>query len=96
MAAQAAYPHAELQSKSADQMQEMFWQKGINWNDYPAGCKRGRTVVKKTRRVTVEYTHRQTGERQTVEVERAFWEVEAPPVFTQNRAYLAERIPRYE
>ncbi len=73
----------------------MLWQKGINWNDYPDGCKRGRMVVKKVRRATVEYTHRRTGEVQTVEVERTVRQVEAPPVFTRDRAYLSALIPKY-
>jgi tRNA(His) 5'-end guanylyltransferase len=95
MAAQAVYSHAELLGKSTDRMQEMLWQKGSNWNDYPDGCKRGRVVVKKARQGIVEYTHRRTGAVQTAEVERMVWEVEAPPVFTRERTYLSALIPRY-
>jgi tRNA(His) 5'-end guanylyltransferase len=95
MAAQSVCSHHELQGKSSDELQEILWQHGINWNDYPEGFKRGRIVVKKARRETVTFTHRKTGEQETVEAERHFWEAEAPPVFTRDRAYLAALIPRY-
>lgn len=43
MAAQAYFSHNQLQGKSSSVMQEMlFSQQGINFNDYPAGFKRGR------------------------------------------------------
>jgi tRNA(His) guanylyltransferase len=41
MAAQSVYSHKELMNKSSDQMQEMLFQKGINWNNYPDFFKRG-------------------------------------------------------
>lgn len=41
MAAQALYSHNQLYEKNNDQMQDMLFQKGINWNDYPARFKRG-------------------------------------------------------
>lgn len=51
MAASHYYSHAELQGKNGAEKQEMLFQKGVNWNDYPAFFKRGtylqrRTVVK--------------------------------------------------
>lgn len=50
MAAQSVYSHKQLQNKNGSEMQEMLWQKGINFNDYPAFFKRGTFV----RRITVE------------------------------------------
>jgi tRNA(His) guanylyltransferase len=41
MAAQALYSHKQLHQKNTSEMQEMLWQKGINWQDYPARFKRG-------------------------------------------------------
>ena len=41
MAARSVYSHRELEGKRGSEMQEMLWQKGINWNDYPAFFKRG-------------------------------------------------------
>jgi tRNA(His) guanylyltransferase len=44
--AQSLYSHTELKGKNGSDMQEMCWQKGKNWNDLPAGLKRGRFIVK--------------------------------------------------
>ena len=45
MAAQANFSHKQLQGKSCSECQEMlFSEKGINWNDYPARCKRGSVI----------------------------------------------------
>ncbi len=41
MAARHYYSHKELYGKSCSEMQEMLFQKGVNWNDYPAFFKRG-------------------------------------------------------
>ena len=46
MAASSCYSHKELQNRSGDEMQEMLFQKGINWNDYPPFFKRGTFVQK--------------------------------------------------
>lgn len=51
MAAQAFYSHKELMGKNGSQKQEMLFQKGINWNDYPSFFKRG-TYVQRKRVVT--------------------------------------------
>lgn len=44
MAAQSLYSHKELQGKSGSEMQEMLFQKSVNWNDYPRFFKRGTYV----------------------------------------------------
>jgi tRNA(His) 5'-end guanylyltransferase len=49
MVAQSLYSHKQLQNKSSKQMQEMIFQKDINWNDYPANHKRG-TYVRRVQR----------------------------------------------
>jgi tRNA(His) 5'-end guanylyltransferase len=41
MAGQSVYSHKELQHKHSGEIQEMLFQKGINWNDYPSFFKRG-------------------------------------------------------
>jgi tRNA(His) guanylyltransferase len=52
MAASSLYSHRELQGKSGAEKQEMLFQKGVNFNDYPAFFKRGTWV----KRVAVERT----------------------------------------
>lgn len=41
MAAQSVYSPKQLHGKDGGMMQEMLFQKGINFNDYPYECKRG-------------------------------------------------------
>jgi tRNA(His) 5'-end guanylyltransferase len=51
MAAQVFYSHSELMGKNSSDKQEMLFQKGINWNDYPDFFKRG-TYVQRRRILT--------------------------------------------
>jgi len=46
--AQSLYSHKELENKNSNQQQELIFQKGVNWNDFSAGEKRGRFIVKNT------------------------------------------------
>lgn len=46
MAAQSVYSHKQLLGKSQKEMQELLFQKGINWNDYPATFKRGQGIFR--------------------------------------------------
>jgi tRNA(His) 5'-end guanylyltransferase len=48
MAAMEYYSHKELFKKSGKEKQEMLFQKGINWNDYPVHFKRGTYVRRET------------------------------------------------
>lgn len=44
--AQSLYSHNELMKKNQSDMQEMIFQKGFNWNDFPEKQKRGRLIMK--------------------------------------------------
>lgn len=46
MAARTYYSHKDLIDKNGSEMQEMLYQKGINWNDYPQAFRRGAYVQK--------------------------------------------------
>lgn len=46
MLAQSLYSHSELHGKNGDEMQELCFQKGHNWNDLHWSKKRGSTVMK--------------------------------------------------
>ena len=93
MAAHALYLPPELHGKSASDLQEMLWRRGVNWNDYPAGSKRGRMIVRTPCESERTFTHGATGQTETIRVERHRWQAEAPPVFTQDRDYLVRLIP---
>lgn len=82
MAAQAKFSHKQLHGVNTAQMQEMLWSEhGINWNDYPAGFKRGRVVRR----------HRDVEDDLTV---THHWLAEPAPIFTaEARGFLAQQIP---
>jgi len=48
MAAGAYYSERELDGKHAGQKQEMLWQHGVNWNDFPTFFKRGTYLQRRT------------------------------------------------
>lgn len=48
MAASALFSHKKLHKKNGDEMQEMMFGEGVNFNDYPARFKRGTFVLRRT------------------------------------------------
>lgn len=80
--AQSLYSTKQLNGKNVCEQQEMIFQKGQNWNDFHVGCKRGRIIVKEL--------YNKDG------VERSRWGSYDPPVFTENREYMANIIPNME
>jgi len=89
MAAQAQFSHKELMGKSCNQMQEMLFNKGINWNDYPVRFKRGRAIVRETVTEDVMFEDKRTGEKVVApNVERSSWVGVDPPIFTQDRTFV--------
>lgn len=90
MAAQALYSHKELNQKNSSELQEMIFQKGTNWNDYPVGFKRGRMILKeKSEMVEIKFSSSEM-------VERTRWGVFEPPIFTQDKGYILTRLPRID
>jgi tRNA(His) 5'-end guanylyltransferase len=75
--AQSLYSHKELNSKKTNEMQEMIFQKGINWNDYNFRKKRGAVIGK----VEVEVDGGAIRNR---------WEVVDTPIFTQDREFFSK------
>lgn len=44
--ARSLYSHKELENKNCNELQELCFKKGKNWNDLPSYLKRGRCVIK--------------------------------------------------
>lgn len=84
---QAHFSHGELQKKTCNEVQEMLWQlRNINWNDFPADCKRGACCYRTDKLVTME-DPRNPGKE--IEVRRRVWTIDQePPIFTQEREYV--------
>lgn len=95
MAAQAHFSHKRLHGVSSGGMQELLWSEaGVNWNDYPEGCKRGRVTVRHTGERPVEYVDKRSGETVSTTAVRSWWETDAAPHFTtEPGSWLAERVP---
>ena len=54
MAASCYYSHKALMGKTGSEKQEMLFQKGINWNDYPVQYKRGTYIMR--RKMEIPFT----------------------------------------
>lgn len=80
MLAQAHFSHSELHKKNTSQLQEMLWQKGINFNDMPIEFKRGVCCFKRV----VERNG----------ATRSEWYIDKQcPIFTQDREYIERVLP---
>ena len=95
MAAQAHFSHRQLHGVSTAGMQELLWNEaGINWNDYPDACKRGRLTTRQTGEQPVTYVDGRTNETVTTTAMRSSWTTVAAPQFTlQPGGPLASMIP---
>jgi tRNA(His) guanylyltransferase len=98
--AQSLYSHKELNGKKTDEMQEMIFQKGINWNDYTPRERRG-SVIRKTEHKFVRKEANATVSEKTVVIPesaiytRMKWEADPEtPIFSQNKGYLRWLMPK--
>lgn len=89
MLARSLYSHKECTDKNNSELQEMIFQKGINWNDCPIPQKRGRCIVK----VSAPHTALNPKTGQYVTSERTKWVVDNEiPIFTVDRNYIDKYI----
>lgn len=89
MLARTLYSHRQCENKNNSELQEMIFQKGINWNDCPTSQKRGRCLVKKN----IEKFAQNQFNSQWEKVIRSSWEVDNEiPVFSQDRNYIGQYV----
>lgn len=95
MAAQSMFSHKALHGKSGNEMQEMMFQKGTNWNDYPVRFKRGGFVKRETYKVDVKTENKNIPDWVVIpeNVERTRWAIVEPPIFTQDKEFTYSCIP---
>jgi tRNA(His) guanylyltransferase len=95
MAAQAQFSPGQLHGVNAGRMQELLWsERGINWNDYPDGAKRGRTTVRHVGERPIEYLDGRTDETVRTTAVRHWWETSPAPHFTLTAgSWLPSAIP---
>lgn len=89
MSARSLYSHKECNNKNCAELQELCWQKGINWNDLPTYQKRGRCIIKtKSSRTSL---NPKTGDY--VIVERSEWVVDNNiPIFHKDKQYIEKYL----
>lgn len=96
MAAQALYSHKELYGKSCDDLQEMIFQKGINWNNYEVWQKRGSCIYKMSDTKIVTFIDKKTNTLENKEVDVMEWrEDKNIPIFSQARDYINNFLLNY-
>lgn len=95
MAAQAHFSHKRLHGVSSAAMQDLlFAEAGVNWNDYPDGCKRGRVTTRRTGERPVSYVDKRTNQTVETTAVRSWWATAAAPHLTTKPGdWLAETIP---
>ncbi len=93
MAAQAVFSHKQLHGVNTMEMIEKLSHEGILWEEYPLGCRYGRTIVRRVGRGPVTWTHKKTGETQTTIADRSWWEPQPAPLFLLGAGLLDEKIP---
>ena len=81
--AQSLYSAKELHGVTSNEMQELIFQKGINWNDYDSDLKRGRLIKRVERPL----------EGSSTVTMRSYWENVKVPIFTQEKEFLSALIP---
>jgi tRNA(His) 5'-end guanylyltransferase len=88
MAGQAHFPHRSLHGQDTGQIQERLWaERGVNWNRYPDGFKRGRVATR-----VVGFRDSEHPERGRAP--RSWWAAEPAPVFiAEPGSWLARTIP---
>lgn len=86
--AQSLYSSKQLHGISTDGMQELIFQKGINWNDYAPKYKRGRMILKETYEKEPDVYMINSGS-----TTRTRWVSVEVPIFTQERNFISEKIP---
>jgi tRNA(His) guanylyltransferase len=94
MAAQSLFHHKQLQGLDTSKLQDkMFLEKGVNWDKYPVGFKRGRIILKEKIELRDVRNPKKPNEPVT-KVETKKWASFEPPIFTQDgRKFLLDRIP---
>lgn len=89
MLARSLYSHKQCDNKNNVELQEMCWQKGINWNDCPTTQKRGRCIVKKQIFKEVKWDGKGPVTAEARFVERSEWQVDNEiPIFSVDRKYI--------
>ena len=90
--AHSLYPLEELHKQNTSQLQEMIFQKGINWNDYDPKLKRGRFIDREYYNVDIKQNVKGVMVIKEKDAVRSRWVSAECPIFSQEREFLLSRI----
>lgn len=90
---QANFSQTQLNLKSCNDIKNMLKQKGINWDDFPTGLKRGSCAVKSDNPVDIVVN---VGDRKII-THRKLWYIDRKiPVFKGDGREYIERLIRFD
>ncbi|NUU20367.1 MAG: hypothetical protein HOV68_02460 [Streptomycetaceae bacterium] len=93
MAAQARFSAKRLHRVDTVGMRELLrTEAGIDWDDYPDACKRGRVTMRQSGERETTWTDKRTGETRTSVALRTWWTTEAAPPFTAEPGGWLHRV----
>lgn len=83
--------HKDRENKNTTELQELLFQNGINWNDYPEKYKRGVIVIRE------KYKKEVVASKENYKIDdfviRSRWACIETPIFTQDKEFLYNLIP---
>jgi len=88
--AQSLFSHKELMNVNTNQMQEMCFQKGVNWNDFDLKLKNGRVIMK----ATETFGSAVINGKEYPDYTRSRWISVGAPTFTADHSFLDALIPK--
>jgi hypothetical protein len=79
-------------------MQEMIFQKGINWNDYSYREKRGTVIARvEIKTLAKDFKFADDGKTHVIDpsqiITRKKWQTVETPVFTQDKEFITSMLP---
>lgn len=89
MLARSLFSHKQCNNKNNSELQQMIFEKGINWNDCPTFQKRGRCIIKQK----VIKTGFNFKTLESSFVERSEWTIDNEiPIFSQDKNYIEQYL----
>lgn len=96
MAARAKFSHNSLNGKHVGNMKQMLIEVGAPWEELNQGFRNGRVILKRESEHDIEFTNKKTQVTEVLlGVKRSEWVVEDAPIFTADKSYLNDVIPKY-
>lgn len=84
--------HRNIHGKDRAEQLRMLAKENVHYDAYPQGWRNGRVILPVTRAWTGSFTHKKTGESETITVDRTVWEADDAPWFDWDAAGFLETV----